>query len=57
MSKTLQISTKLSRNVLSLLPQANYMSLKTFERRNIKPENHWYNVDHWQVGAAGTLLF
>ena len=35
--------------------QANYMMLKTVcERRGIKPENHWYNVDQFgNVGCCG----
>lgn len=35
--------------------QANYMMLKTVcERRNIKPEHHWFNVDQFgNVGCCG----
>lgn len=35
--------------------QANYMMLKTVcERRGIKPESHWYNVDQFgNVGCCG----
>jgi len=35
--------------------QANYMMLKTVcERRHIKPENHWFNVDQFgNVGCCG----
>jgi 3-oxoacyl-[acyl-carrier-protein] synthase-3 len=35
--------------------QANYMMLKTVcERRHIKPEHHWFNVDQFgNVGCCG----
>ena len=44
-----------ARRFIFIAHQANYMMLKTVcERRGIKPENHWYNVDQFgNVGCCG----
>jgi 3-oxoacyl-[acyl-carrier-protein] synthase-3 len=49
-----QYETK-ARRFIFIAHQANYMMLKTVcERRGIKPENHWYNVDQFgNVGCCG----
>ncbi|MBN1364444.1 MAG: ketoacyl-ACP synthase III [Syntrophaceae bacterium] len=49
-----QYATEAKRFVL-VAHQANLMMLKTVcERRGIKPENHWYNVDQFgNVGCVG----
>jgi 3-oxoacyl-[acyl-carrier-protein] synthase III len=44
-----------ARRFVFIAHQANYMMLKAVcERRSIKPENHWYNVDQFgNVGCCG----